>query len=118
MSNASNINDHPIGDLVRRRREQLGLSQDELAARLGADRLLLSLIRLLEKGKAHVPPARIIGLARALELDEVWFVELVMRRMYGFGPLHAWLFGPDGQLRERWEQRQSVVQASFGSDRA
>jgi transcriptional regulator with XRE-family HTH domain len=116
MKNTSGRKNAHVGEIIRRRREQLGLTQQELAARLGAERFLDSLIRLLEDGKAQVPPARVLAFARALQLDEVWFVELVMHRMPGFGPLHAWLFGPDGQLRERLEQGQNVVQASFGND--
>lgn len=62
-----------LGRAIRARREQLGLSQEELADRLGRSQ---SLVSRLERGAADWPdPAMFRALAAALELPPAELLE-------------------------------------------
>jgi transcriptional regulator with XRE-family HTH domain len=65
----------PFGDRVKARRNELGLTQRDLASRAGLDYTYLSKI---ENGRLeHTPSIRTIqGLARALQLDELELMDL------------------------------------------
>lgn len=66
---------HP-GDIVRQRREELGLSQVQLAERLQYRNP--NFITMIEKKRSRVPLYAAVRLAAALRLDPMWFVERVM----------------------------------------
>ncbi|GAA1805774.1 helix-turn-helix transcriptional regulator [Agromyces neolithicus] len=55
-----------LGDLIRRRRTSLGLSQTELAEQVGSTRQWVS---RLEKGKNDISTARLFAVLDALELN-------------------------------------------------
>lgn len=61
------ITDHiQLGELVRRRRRKLNLSQSELAEKVGATRQWVS---RLEKGKHDISTARLFAVLDALEMN-------------------------------------------------
>jgi transcriptional regulator with XRE-family HTH domain len=94
------------GDIVRVRREELGLSQTTVARLVGLKNA--NFITMLEKGKSSVPPARIIPLARALHIDHTWFAQRVLLRTCTRGKtaaeqadiraLFEFLFDPENML--------------------
>ena len=103
----------PPGQAVRRRRQQLGIRQGELARHLG---LSPSFVALLEAGRSPVPLDKVSPLGRLLQLPEVWLWERALApRATGEGArFHAWLFGPGGRLRQRYladlaQARQSLA---------
>lgn len=57
-----------LGRYIKERREELGLTQDELATRIGTSRAYMSQI---ESGRAKWPQSLIPGLARALNVTQV-----------------------------------------------
>ena len=62
-----------IGELVKRRREELGLTQEELATRCGyKDR---STITRIEKNDNDVNQTKLKRLADALEVDVMYFIK-------------------------------------------
>ena len=65
------------GRWLKERREALGLSQRQLAGRVGAD--YYTFISQLETGRGRIPPDRYITWATALELEPRAFVWAVMR---------------------------------------
>lgn len=67
-------NETNIGELIARRRQDLGLSIEELAARMFADdpHPAKMTISLAEKNRAQVPLQWCQKLASALEVDPEW----------------------------------------------
>lgn len=62
-------------DIVSARRAALGLTQTELARKVGIARNFVSMI---ESGTSRVPNERILQIADALEIDPIWFLEKCM----------------------------------------
>jgi transcriptional regulator with XRE-family HTH domain len=62
-----------IGNKVRQRREELGLSQDELARRCGYKSR--SSINKIELNINDVTQSKILVLAKALETDPMWLLK-------------------------------------------
>jgi transcriptional regulator with XRE-family HTH domain len=65
-----------FGDLIRQRREQLGLSQTKVARRVGIGSP--EFIGMLETGKRPVPLDRVPAIAEVLHLDRLRFCKLVL----------------------------------------
>jgi ribosome-binding protein aMBF1 (putative translation factor) len=82
--NPQRLNDTSVQDLrkeggrwLKSRREDAGLSQRQLAAKVGAD--YYTFISQLETGRGRIPPDRYRDWAVALELNERDFVRDLMR---------------------------------------
>src|SRR5688500_15085589 len=91
------------GQAVRLRRQQLGMSQGELAGRL---RLTSASVgAMLDAGRPAGPADTLRSVCELLELREArcWERMLAPRATGDGGNFHAWLFGPDGRLRGRCE---------------
>jgi ribosome-binding protein aMBF1 (putative translation factor) len=88
---------------IKARREQLALSQGELAQKLGYTNA--NFISMLEVGWSKVPPANVGLLARILGLPEVWLMERVLagRIEQDGASYYAFWFGPHGQVRAAYE---------------
>ena len=69
------MSDTDLSSRIRQRREQLGLSQEELAARMGYRSK--SSITKLEKGINDLPRANLEELAAALDTTPAWLMGLV-----------------------------------------
>ena len=69
------MSDIDLSGRIRQRREQLGLSQEELAARMGYRSK--SSITKLEKGINDLPRAKLEELAAALDTTPAWLMGLV-----------------------------------------
>ena len=69
------MSDTDLSGRIRQRREQLGLSQEELAARMGYRSK--SSITKLEKGINDLPRAKLEELAAALSTTPAWLMGLV-----------------------------------------
>ena len=69
------MSDTDLSSRIRPRREQLGLSQEELAARMGYRSK--SSITKLEKGINDLPRAKLEELAAALDTTPAWLMGLV-----------------------------------------
>ena len=69
------MSDTDLSSRIRQRREQLGLSQEELAARMGYRSK--SSITKLEKGINDLPRAKLEELAAALDTTPEWLMGLV-----------------------------------------
>ena len=69
------MSDTDLSSRIRQRREQLGLSQEELAARMGYRSK--SSITKLEKGINYLPRAKLEELAAALDTTPAWLMGLV-----------------------------------------
>jgi transcriptional regulator with XRE-family HTH domain len=67
-----NAVDAHVGERLRLRRRLLGLSQEELAARLG---LALQQVQKYETGANRVSASRLYQLGRVLEVPVAWFFE-------------------------------------------
>lgn len=79
------------GRWLKERRERIGLSQRQLAERVGAD--YYTFISQLETGRGRIPPDRYEDWARALDMQGRDFVREVMRY---YDPIaHRILFEPD-----------------------
>ena len=65
------------GRWLKERREEIGLSQRQLAARVGAD--YYTFISQLETGRGRIPPDRYREWAKALEVSEKSFVRELLR---------------------------------------
>jgi transcriptional regulator with XRE-family HTH domain len=97
--------DHPIGRLIRERRLALGLSQAELAEKVGIGQTSVSLIALMEHGT--LPPRRDVAekLADVLGLDRDLLLEWSSMRVSPHMPSevlqqrHEY----DAALRDAWE---------------
>ena len=81
------MSDTDLSGRIRQRREQLGLSQEELAARMGYRSK--SSITKLEKGINDLPRAKLEELAAALNTTPAWLMGLVdlLSPLPGFEPL-------------------------------
>ena len=81
------MSDIDLSGRIRQRREQLGLSQEELAARMGYRSK--SSITKLEKGINDLPRAKLEELAAALNTTPAWLMGLVdlLSLPPGFEPL-------------------------------
>ena len=81
------MSDTDLSGRIRQRREQLGLSQEELAARMGYRSK--SSITKLEKGINDLPRAKLEELAAALNTTPAWLMGLVdlLSPPPGFEPL-------------------------------
>jgi hypothetical protein len=79
------------------------MSQGELASQLGYKSA--NFVSMLETRRSPVPLDKVRSVCEILELPEAWFWERMLApRAKGDGAhFHAWLFGPDGRLRERCE---------------
>jgi transcriptional regulator with XRE-family HTH domain len=62
--------DEAIGERIRRRRVELGLTQDQLARRLG---LSYQQIQKYERGANRISASRLFALARRLDVDPGYF---------------------------------------------
>ena len=102
------------GRLVRQLRQQQGLSQGELAARLGLENG--NFVSMIETGRCMVPLDKIRPLCQLLGLPETWLWEraLAARNKGGCAGFTDWLFGPQGQLRARYEADLAQAQALLG----
>ena len=81
------MSDTDLSGRIRQRREQLGMSQEELAARMGYRSK--SSITKLEKGINDLPRAKLEELAAALNTTPAWLMGLVdlLSPPPGFEPL-------------------------------
>ena len=88
------MSDTDLSSRIRQRREQLGLSQEELAARMGYRSK--SSITKLEKGINDLPRAKLEELAAALDTTPAWLMGLVDLPFPppGFEPLPEMVRGP------------------------
>ena len=87
------MSDTDLSSRIRQRREQLGLSQEELAARMGYRSK--SSITKLEKGVNDIPQAKLEELAAALETTPAYLLGLdVLCPPPGFEPLPAMAMVP------------------------
>ena len=88
------MSDTDLSGRIRQRREQLGLSQEELAARMGYRSK--SSITKLEKGINDLPRAKLEELAAALSTTPAWLMGLVdlPSPPPGFEPLPAMAMVP------------------------
>ena len=57
---------------IRNRREELGMSQDELAKKMGYKSR--SSINKIEMGENDIPQSKISAFAKALNVDEAWLM--------------------------------------------
>ena len=76
------------GRWLKSLREQQGLSQSQLAARLGSDGY--TFISQLETGRGRIPPDRYVDWSKALEMQPAEFARELMR--YYDPVLHRLLF--------------------------
>lgn len=67
-------------EIISHRRTELGISQSELARKLGYSNA--NFISIIESQRSKVPLDRSVEFAEALEIDAKWFVERVMRDRY------------------------------------
>jgi transcriptional regulator with XRE-family HTH domain len=101
--------------IIKERREQLRISQGELAARLGYGNS--NFISMLEMGWARVPLAKVGPLARVLGLPEVWLMERVLANRIGLdgAGYYAFWFGPRGKVRSAYEADLAAAARLLGS---
>src|SRR5271165_652533 len=84
------------GRWLKEKREHAGLSQRELAERVGAE--YYTFISQLETGRGRIPPDRYHAWAKALHMDTRDFVRELMRF---YDPVtHGILFPSDGEPRD------------------
>ena len=67
------------GEYIAKRRQELSLTQAELAGRLTGGDITSSFIGMMESRRSNVPLRRCGEIAAALEIDPLWFVMLVLR---------------------------------------
>ena len=97
---------HQAGTWLRELRERRGLSQRELAARVGAE--YYTFISQLETGRGRIPPDRYLIWAHALGIDKREFVRTLMSF---YDPVtYAILFD------QAAESRQAGMDANGSSD--
>lgn len=65
------------GQWLKERRESIGLSQRQVAEKVGAE--YYTFISQLETGRGRIPPARYVDWANALEIEPREFVYKLMR---------------------------------------
>lgn len=89
--------------IIKERREQLGMSQGELARKLGYTNA--NFISMLEMGWSKVPLAKVGLMARVLHLPEVWLMErvLALRIDQDGAGYYAFWFGRHGKARAAYE---------------
>ena len=97
------MSDIDLSGRIRQRREQLGLSQEELAARMGYRSK--SSITKLEKGINDLPRAKLEELAAALNTTPAWLMGLVDL------PSQPTLFPYTTLFRSGHQQRHAPLQA-------
>lgn len=80
---------HSAAGFLKTRRENLGITQREVARMIGLE--YISMVSQIEAGKAKVPPGRYADYARALRMDPKDFVRELLKH---YDP-EAWkiLFG-------------------------
>jgi transcriptional regulator with XRE-family HTH domain len=84
------------GRWLKEKREQAGLSQRELADRVGAE--YYTFVSQLETGRGRIPPDRYLVWAQALRVDPQEFVRELMRF---YDPVtHDILFPSSGKPRD------------------
>lgn len=69
-----------IGDLIRRQRESMGLTQADLAKQLGYG--YGNFIGMLETGKAKFPLPRAVDYAKVLGIDPPKFLKMIFKEYY------------------------------------
>lgn len=80
MSEAIILLEHEFGKRVRSRREELGISQEDLARRSGLHRTYIGSV---ERGRRNISLVNIVRIADALGVDPgrlLWHIEGVERR--------------------------------------
>lgn len=94
-----------IGTLIKMRREELGLTQDELAERIGYKSR--SSINKIEKGGNDLPRAKIPAFAKALDISPAFFLgelrqdeslESLMEKYSNIRPVHLKRFPLLGEI--------------------
>jgi transcriptional regulator with XRE-family HTH domain len=65
------------GKWLKEQREAVGLSQRQLAAKVGAD--YYTFISQLETGRGRIPPDRYLDWARALSIPDKQFVQQILQ---------------------------------------
>lgn len=66
-----------VGQRIRQRRAELGLTQEDLAARMqvrGHSSMYYSRVAEIEVGKRYVRPAELIGFSRVLRIPITWLL--------------------------------------------
>ena len=66
------LTDHLIGELIRKRRSEMGLTQDELAQRINVTARQL---QKYEAGNNRISASRLVRCAEALGVPVIWFFE-------------------------------------------
>jgi transcriptional regulator with XRE-family HTH domain len=100
--------------IVKERREQLAMSQGELATRLGYSNS--NFISMLEMGWSRLPLAKVQQVARALHLPEVWLMERTLAQRIsqdGVGYYSFW-FGPHGKVRRLFDDDLAAAARLLG----
>lgn len=115
---------------IKQKREELGLSQDELAKRIGYKSR--SSINKIESGENDIPQSKIRAFARALETttaqlmgfvefqkklnDQVVFEEQLKQLGYGLGydedDAYLWINYPDGTLEITEDILDNLIERS------
>ena len=99
------------GAWLRELREKRGLSQRELAARVGAE--YYTFISQLETGRGRIPPDRYLIWAHALGIDEREFVRTLMSF---YDPVtYGILFDQADEAAESQQARTHLSGSSTGS---
>jgi transcriptional regulator with XRE-family HTH domain len=83
------------GALIAGRREELGLTQQEVADAAGLTSL--HQVSQIENARCSVPPEKVAALALALQFDPVRFARVTLRTMDPW--TFALIFGADAQLK-------------------
>lgn len=88
--------------IIKDRREQIGMSQGELARRL--DYSNANFISMIEMGWSFAPLEKVPEIAEILRLPTHWLIERVMAGGMARGSrLHAFYYGHNGELRRVFE---------------
>lgn len=89
--------------IVKDRREQLAMTQGELAARLGYTNA--NFISMIEMGWSRVPLNKVGEIAQLLHLPDLWLMERVLasRIEQDGAAYYAFWFGPQGRVRRLYE---------------
>lgn len=82
-----------LGAWLRARREELKLSQTDLARQVGVTPEYYSFISQIENGRGKIPSERYLSWATALQIEPKGFVEKALK--YYDPPVHRILFGGD-----------------------
>ena len=79
----------PLGLIIRERREARGLTQRQLARRIGIGEH--NFISMLENGNDSLPVNRVSAMAAALDLDERWLMLCALEERRDLPGLREWL---------------------------